>query len=239
MEEINGDGLQRSAMKMADKYITFDSYGTLLDTSGIGKLLTEIATQNALSPEKAIAVYTNYEDRLMYGEEFHPYQELLQMILDYCDQELVTNVFHDQLGALIKVHKEFRPFPDVIPALTKLKQDGWQLILMSNTNHDIMESNRRQFNGLIDDVVLADDVQCYKPDLHFFKAAATQYQFSNANHIHIANGYWWDIVPCTKLGWHKIWCNRNNIKGNQREQPYQEIHSLSELDQTVLETALK
>lgn len=226
------------AIRLTNKYITFDCYGTLLDASGVGKWLAKIATQNNLSAEKAIAIYTNYEDRLMYGEEFHPYQELLQLILDYCDQELVTDVFHDQLGALIKVHKNFRPFPDVIPALTKLKQHGWQLILMSNTNHDIMESNRQQFNSLIDDVVLADDVHCYKPDLRFFKAAAAKYQFANDKHIHIANGYWWDIVPCAKLDWPKIWCNRSEMKGNQREQPYQEIHSLNEIDQAVLQKAL-
>lgn len=185
---------------MPDKFLTFDSYGTLLDTSGIGRFLADLANKHNLSVEKAVAVYTNYEDRLMYGEEFHPYQELLQMILDYCDQELVTDVFHDQLGALVAVHKEFQPFPDVIPALTKLKEQGWQLVLMSNTNHDIMESNRQQFKGLIDDVVLADDVHCYKPDLHFFRAAAEKYHLTSTNHVHIANGYWWDIVPCTKLG---------------------------------------
>lgn len=218
---------------MSAKFLTFDCYGTLLDTSGIGTFLADLASKHHLSAEKAVAIYTNYEDRLMYGEEFHPYQELLQMILDYCDQELVTNVFHDQLAALIAVHKDFHPFPDVIPALTKLKGQGWQLILMSNTNHDIMESNRQQFKGLIDDVVLADDVHCYKPDLHFFRTVAEKYHLTSDNHVHIANGYWWDIVPCTKLGWPKIWCNRCGFKGNQREQPYQEIHSLAAAGQVL------
>lgn len=218
---------------MADKFLTFDCYSTLLDTSGIGKLLTDIAKKNNLSAEKAVAVYTNYEDRLMYGEEFHPYQELLQMILEYCDQELVTDVFHNQLESLIAVHKNFKPFPDVIPALTELKKQGWKLILMSNTNHDIMKSNRQQFNGLIDDVLLADDVKCYKPDLRFFKAAAEKYHFTNDNHVHIANGYWWDIVPCTKLSWPKVWCNREGIKGNKREEPYGEIHSMAEAEQVL------
>lgn len=219
---------------MTDRFLTFDCYGTLLDTSGISKFLTKIANENGLSAEKAVAIYTNYEDRLMYGEEFHPYQELLQMILDYCDQELATDVFHDKLAELIAVHKAFRPFPDVVPALKQFKNEGWQLILMSNTNHDIMDSNRQQFEGLIDDVVLADDVHCYKPDLHFFKAASDEYGFTNDNHVHIANGYWWDIVPCTKIGWKKIWCNREGIKGNKREAPYQEVHSLAEIDQSFL-----
>lgn len=218
---------------MANKFITFDCYGTLLDTSGVSDFLADLAKQHQLSATKAVAVCTNYEDRLMYGEEFHPYQELLQMILDYCDQELVTDVFHDQLPALIQVHQNFRPFPDVLPALKQLKEQGWQLILMSNTNHEIMARNRQQFDGLIDDVLLADDVHCYKPDLRFFKAAEQKYGFTDQNHVHVANGYWWDIVPATKMGWPKIWCNRNGIKGNRREAPYQEISSLAGLDQAL------
>lgn len=218
---------------MSGKSLTFDCYGTLLDTSEISEFLAALASKYNLSAEKAITVYTNCEDQSMYGEGFHPYQELLQMILGYCDQELVTDIFHNQLESLVAVRKEFQPFSDVLPALTELKEQGWQLILMSNTNRDIMESNRQQFNGLIDDVVLAYDVHCYKPDLRFFKATAKKYHLTRNNHIHIANGYWWDIVSCTKLGWPKVWCNRCNIKGNQREQPYKEIHSLTEINQVL------
>lgn len=218
---------------MTKKFITFDCYGTLLDTSGIANFLTDLANQHHLSPTKAVAVYTNYEDRLMYGGGFHPYKELLQLILDYCDLELATDVFHDQLPELIKIHQNFRPFPDVLTELKRLKAQGWQLVLMSNTNHEIMDCNRQQFDGLIDDVLLADDVHCYKPDLHFFNAAAQKYDFDNHYHVHVARGYWWDIVPCAKLGWPRIWCNRDDFKGNRREEPYQEITSLAGLDQAL------
>lgn len=74
-----------------------------------------------------------YENRVMYGEEFHAYQEL------------VTDVFHEKLDELIEVHKAFCPFPDGVQPLKKFKNEGWQLILMSNTNHDIRRSNRQQF----------------------------------------------------------------------------------------------
>lgn len=104
---------------------------------------------------------------------------------------------------------------------------------MSNTCHDIMDENLKQFEGLIDDVLLADDVHCYKPDLRFFLQAQAKYGLTNDNHIHIANGYWWDIVPCKKLGWRKIWINRQGYRGNKREQPYQEIPTLAEISQVL------
>ncbi len=69
----------------------------------------------------------------MYGEEFYPYQEL------------AIDVFHNKLDELIEVHKAFRPFPDVVQPLKKFKSEGCQLILISNTNHDIISSNSQQF----------------------------------------------------------------------------------------------
>ncbi len=96
-----------------------------------------------------------------------------------------------------------------------------------------MRKSLEQFAGLIDDVILADDVHCYKLDLHSFKAAQQKYGFDNSNHIYIANGYWWDIVPCTKLGWRKIWVHREGYLGNPREQPYQEIQNLAQISKIL------
>lgn len=42
----------------------------------------------------------------------------------------------------------------------------------------------------------------------------------------IAKGYWWDIVPCSKLGWRKIWVNRNYKKGSRRHKTYKEVINL-------------
>ena len=218
---------------MVEKIITFDCYGTLLNTDILYDEIAHHAEENGLSSEKARNIYTNYEDRLMYGEEFHPYKELIQMILDYCDQEMNTDIFHDYLSYIIEVHKNFKAYPDVLEGLRYLKNQGWKLVLMSNTSHGIMTENLKQFDGLIDDVLLADDVHHYKPQLDFFLAAQTRYGFSNDNHVHIANGYFWDIVPATKLNWRKIWVNRHHIRGNQREQPYQEINNLTEIKQIL------
>lgn len=107
---------------MNEKILTFDCYGTLLNTDVVYDFIEQAAANHGLSVEKARDVYINYEDRLMYGEEFHPYEELLQMILDYCDQELVTDIFHNQIDQLVAVHKDFKAHPDVIDGLRYLKK---------------------------------------------------------------------------------------------------------------------
>ena len=68
-----------------DKVLTFDCYGTLLDTQPLYDYIGAVAETNGLPKEKAIEIFCNYEDRLMYGEEFIPYDKLLFEILTYCN----------------------------------------------------------------------------------------------------------------------------------------------------------
>ncbi len=213
-----------------DKILTFDCYGTLLNTDGLYEAVAEIARAHGLPPEKAAELFTHYEDRLMYGEDYIPYDILVRSALEYCDMELSTNVFAPEWHNIIEVHHAFVPYPDVIPSLTHLKSQGYALALMSNTTHPIMDWHMEKFGDLFDDILLAEDTKCYKPDLKFFKIAEQRFSLDQKEHCHIAKGYWWDIVPAKKLGWKKIWVNRKQFqKGRDAELPYITIHSLDEL----------
>lgn len=215
------------------KIITFDCYGTLLCTDILYDTIADIAIEHQLSCEKAKQIFTSYEDRLMYGESFLPYDQLLLKALRYCDMEMNTEVFEKQWGRVMENHRRMKPYDDVLPALQALKEKGYRLILMSNTTHQLMDCHRKELTGLIDEAVTAEDVSCYKPDLSFFLYTAARFDLHNAQHCHIAKGYWWDIVPCSKLGWNKIWINRANRKGDVRHQPYQEAKNLIGIENLV------
>lgn len=99
------------------KILTFDCYGTLLDTSPLYKFIGNAVSSGGIEAEKAVNVFCAYEDRLMYGEDFLPYDTLLQKILSYCDMELETTDFTLLYSRLLSVHDNFEPFPDVLPTL--------------------------------------------------------------------------------------------------------------------------
>ena len=214
------------------KTLTFDCYGTLLDTTPLYELIGDIAERHDFSRKKAIETFKSYEDRLMYGEEFLPYDELLHEILTYCDMELNTNVFTYHYEKVIEVHKNFFPFPDVLPALYRLKEKGYELLIMSNSTKKIMNWHLEKLDHLFDDCLVAEETKCYKPTLAFFRMAEEVFKLKEKEHCHIAKGYWWDIVPAKKLNWNKIWVNRDNyIAGRKKETPYLTISSLEELPQ--------
>lgn len=216
-----------------EKILTFDCYGTLLDTGALYRYIAGLAQENGLPGDRARDIFTHYEDRLMYGEDFIPYEQLLLLALEYCDMELNSNVFAPQWPRILELHKEFRPYGDVISTLNELKARQYTLILMSNSAHEIMDHHMARLEHLFDGCVLAEDTRCYKPNLEFFRYTSRKYDLSSGVHCHIAKGYWWDIVPCSKLGWNKIWVNRDQITGSRRHLPYREVRTLDELKQLL------
>lgn len=137
----------REAMQ---KIITFDCYGTLLDTRPLYRRIGEIAEENGLSAQTAVHVFESYEDRLMYGEEFISFDVMLREILSYCDMEMNADVFSAHGGEAEEVVRSFRPFDDVIDTLTYLKSRGCILALLSNTTNAFMRQHIRALGDLPD-----------------------------------------------------------------------------------------
>ncbi|MDD3223663.1 MAG: HAD family hydrolase [Clostridium sp.] len=211
------------------KILTFDCYGTLINTKPIYDTMSNIARENGLNSKDAVNIYVNYEDRLMYGEPYIPYDKLIKQVLEYCDMELNSDIFSKSYDEIISVHKQLKPFKEVKETLSKIHKKGYEIALMSNSVHNIMDHHLEILDNVFDHVFLSEDVHAYKPQLEFFKYVEKSLELKEREHCHIAKGYWWDIVPCSKLGWSKIWVNRNYQKGNKCHEPYQEVHTLDEV----------
>lgn len=212
-----------------EKILTFDCYGTLLDTAPIYDAVEAVAEAYGMDGKTAKGAFVNYEDRLMYGEDYIPYDMLVAQALEYCDLEMSCDAFGKNIRQVLLAHKNLRPFPDVPDTLRALKEKGYRLALMSNSVSSIMQDHLKALDDLFDSVILAEDTHAYKPQLAFFKYAEEALRLREKEHCHIAKGYWWDIVPCTKLGWDKIWVNREHKVGMKKHMPYQEVHAFNEL----------
>lgn len=101
---------------------------------------------------------------------------------------------------------------------------------MSNTSERLIARHIKAMGNVFDFALTADSAMCYKPDLRFFGTAERVFSLREREHVHVAKGYWWDIVPAYKMSWKKIWVNRDGLPaGRENEQPYRIISSLSEL----------
>ncbi|MEJ7716701.1 MAG: HAD-IA family hydrolase [Thermoleophilaceae bacterium] len=65
--------------------------------------------------------------------------------------------------ALVRAMRSWQPFPDTRPALERARAAGVRLVIVSNTDHDILSHTLRQLEVPFDDVVTAEDCGVYKP----------------------------------------------------------------------------
>ena len=66
------------------KLITFDCYGTLVDTAPFYEAAGEIGVQHQIDRGLFQKAFELYEDRMMYGEYFMPYEQVIEQALRYC-----------------------------------------------------------------------------------------------------------------------------------------------------------
>ncbi|KRN28762.1 haloacid dehalogenase family hydrolase [Lactobacillus selangorensis] len=214
--------------------LTFDCYDTLLDMTPIDAVLTEIARTGNVNADKALAIYANYEDRLMYVNNIRPYEKLIAANLDFVDMELsCAPLFKTHYDDVLAAYHQLQPYPEVVPALQALKQQGHQLYLMSNSAPDLMQDHLAVLGNTIEHAFTPDEVGCYKPQKGFFETVGAALHLTNENHLHIAHGYWWDIIPCDQVGWRNIWINRNHLSALPQFQPTYELPDLTELPRLV------
>jgi 2-haloacid dehalogenase len=93
-------------------------------------------------------------------------------------------------------------------ALAELRNRGWKLALLSNTDRDLIAASQKQLAVPIDLAIVAEDVRSYKPAHphweRFFEATTADRE----HHVHVAASLFHDIAPARGLGLRSVWINR-------------------------------
>lgn len=148
--------------------ITFDCYGTLLDTRPIRTQFMTFSARHGIDGQAAWHQFESWEDRLMYGETTFPFTTLLKRDLQYLDMTFRTNsLFSHYFHDLFESYINLQPWPEVIPALQQLRQAGHRIIIMSNSTPDLMTHHFDQLEHQVDQAILPEQTHCYKPTLSF------------------------------------------------------------------------
>ena len=210
--------------------LTFDCYGTLIDTSPLLEEVGKMASEAGLSQDRAKELFPVYEARAMYAEPYCDYDKVVLHALKYLDFELCSKVFGKQYDRAIECVKNYKAFPEVKDTLAKMKAEGHKLYLMSNSKRELMDCHLKELGHPFEYEILADETHCYKPNLEFFRYSEDLLglkELLKEGHCHIAEGYFWDIIPATYFRWNTIWVNRSRQQGDERGKAYIEVHELT------------
>lgn len=211
------------------KLITFDCYGTLIDTAPYLQEIAKIGEEHQIDGQKLRDIYELNEARLMYAEPYLSLDELMREALERCDVMMGTSFMKDEYDRMLRVQMSLKAFPEVVSTLKELAQRGYERVIMSNSCRAIMEQNLKALDHQIDDLVLAEDVHAYKPQLTFFQQAEDILSTRERTHCHVAQGYFEDIIPGKRLGWNCVWVNRDAEKGQDKWMPKRTVTSLDQI----------
>jgi 2-haloacid dehalogenase len=190
---------------MADKWISFDCYGTLVDWKAAMIHSMEIVA--AGKGEAMLRHHRRIEGEIERGP-YIPYRQVLaESLRRMAEAEGLTlppNGEH-----ILSTTLPFWPlFRDTGPALTRLRDDGWRLCILSNVDRDLIQGTLRQMPVMIDLVITAEDVRSYKPAPGHLERFLARSGAARDRWVHAAVNFEYDLVPAQRHGAACVWINR-------------------------------
>src|SRR3954463_15725570 len=154
---------------------TFDCYGTLIDwEGGLGTFLYDFALRSReREPPSGRELRERWEAiqfEVIRGE-YRRYADVLAESLRRMAEERGWPYTPEEGKALARSMRSWQPFPDTVPALRRAHEAGLRLIIVSNTDSDILQHSLRQIEAPVDEAVTAEDVRSYKPATPHFERA--------------------------------------------------------------------
>src|SRR4029453_6823095 len=96
-----------------------------------------------------------------------------------------------------------------VPAsLARLREDGWRLGILSNTDADYLDASLRAIGTPVDERVVASDIGSYKPAFAHWDTFFRRTGADRARHVHVAASLFHDVEPAAALGLPCVWINR-------------------------------
>ena len=210
---------------MADRWATFDCYGTLIDWNG--GIRAELA--RVFGKERA-------DEQL---ERYHELEPELEADGTRSYREVLTEAMRGlgapdgEEDALARSLPQWQPFPEVREALAEAREQGWKLAILSNTDRDYIEASMELLGVPFELAIVASEIGSYKPGLGHWRAF--QERAGRAPDVHVAASLFHDVAPANELGLRSIWINR--LAETPGPQPTRELPDLARLPETLDEVA--
>jgi 2-haloacid dehalogenase len=208
---------------VAEPWATFDCYGTLIDWNG--GIRRELA--RVFGEERADALLVRY----------HGLEPALEADGSRSYAEVLTEAMRGlgappgEEAALARSLPTWEPFPETPAALQELRERGWRLAILSNTDPDFLAASLERIGVPVDLTVVASDIGSYKPAHGHWERFFAETGADRARHVHVAASLFHDVAPARDLGLTSVWINRLGERADP--EPTRELPDLTRLPETL------
>lgn len=209
----------------------FDAYGTLFDVHA-----AMAAHRAALGPDaEAFSALWRVKQleytwtRTLMGR-YADFWALTQQALDFCFARF-PGVDRALRQPLLDAYFHLAAFDDVVPALTRLRDNGQRAVIFTNGTRAMAEAAARSAGiaGLIEGIASVEDIRRFKT---VAEAYALPHQLLGLplGSVALVSSNRWDVAGATAAGMPAIWVNRTGQPEEYSDlAPVRVIGSLNEL----------
>jgi len=189
------------------RWATFDCYGTLVDWNrGIGDELERLFGSE--SRESALARYHRLEPEIQARGPNAPYRQVLAEALAGVAKSLGRELPADEEDALGRSLPNWPVFGEVPAALSELRERGWCLVILSNTDRDFIDASMERIGVPFEFAIVASEIGSYKPAHDHWREFLRTSGADPRRHVHVAASLFHDVGPTRELGIPCVWINR-------------------------------
>jgi 2-haloacid dehalogenase len=216
--------------------LTFDCYGTLINwEDGILGALRPIFAAHGKQIDDATALkfYGDFEAAAEKGE-YRPYRQVLETVVRNFGERLGFNPTGEEVSSLPNSLAHWRPWPDTVKTLQKLKR-RFRLCIISNVDDDLFAATAPRLEVKFDHVITAQQAKAYKPARRIFELALNRVGVSADRILHVGQSIYHDVIPAQSLGLATVWVNRPSARAgvgavvSAQGNPDLQVSSLGEL----------
>jgi 2-haloacid dehalogenase len=209
---------------VADRWATFDCYGTLIDwNAGIRAELVRLFGDDRAG--ELLERYHAVEPEIQSETPTLAYREVMTKAMRRLGAP------DGEEGGLAASLPEWPPFPETQASLLEARDSGWKLGILSNTDRDFLDASIARIGVPIDHTVVAGEIGSYKPAHRHWERFYAETGADHERHVHVAQSHFHDVVPANELGLRSIWINRRGETA--QPPPTRELPDLTRLTETL------
>ena len=224
------EGGAQSTLAGMERWATFDCYGTLVDwNAGIRRELVRLF--GVARAEELLARYHEMEPEIQAAQPGASYRQVLTIALERLEVETGLSVPEGEASALARSLPHWPVFDDVPTGLARVREHGWLLAVLSNTDRDLIDASLEAIGVPFDVAIVAGEIGSYKPASRHWEVFREQTDADPAGWVHVAQSLYHDIAPATAIGLRTIWINRVGEPADPR--PTRTLPSVADLAEAL------
>ena len=177
------------------KVLVFDQYGTIVDMqNGLTQAVTPFLANKgwAGNPGSFVTWWrrTHFENSMIDAlcDRGHtPYREIGHRAVAYVMDRCGIVYTQDEVRRLVAQIETLKPFPDVVPALKRLRGAGRRLAILSNGDRDMLAAAGPHIGFGFDHVISVEEAGYFKPHWKTYAKAEELIGEDRARCLFVAN----------------------------------------------------